>query len=286
MPTDLLPGLRDRSWQIDVAPELIMFLITAVGPRWRRCFPDQPTGRPRADFVDLLFGTLVYLREATTFRRAAARAGVSATTLNDAFHPMTEMIADLGICQADATMLTEDTLGSWCAEMKAHGEIALVDGTHTRCPKPGRSWAAQKPMYDAKHRVHAVNTQTMTTAAGDLLAVHGGWPGSVPEPDQLRHSTFAGAMTTSKVAVVTDAGYRPARGDLGVICRAGNHKSPKSGDGAITLARAENERPNSLLKAWRIMDRIRIQPLTKIHTIVGAVATLVGLRTYGHRHPN
>ena len=34
------------------------------------------------------------------------------------------------------------------------------------------------------------------------------------------------------------------------------------------------------------MNRIRIQPLTKIHAITAAVATLVGLSTYGHRHPN
>ena len=141
-------------------------------------------------------------------------------------------------------------------------------------------------MYDAKHRAHAVNTQTLTTTAGDLLAVHGGWPGSIPEPDQLRHSTFIDAVTTSKVTVVTDAGYRPARSDLGVVCRAGNHKSPKAGDAQITRVRAENERPNALLKAWRIMDRIRIRSMTKIHTITAAVATLVGLRTYGHRHPN
>ena len=170
--------------------------------------------------------------------------------------------------------------------MKTRGELALVEGTHTRCPEPGRSWAAHKPMYDAKNHAHAVNTQTITTQAGDLLAVHGGWPGSIPEADQLRHSVFTPAITTSKVTVVTDAGYRPARSDLGVICRAGNHRTPKPGDQAITAARAENERPNALLKSWRIMNRIRIQPLTKIHTITAAVAALVGLSTYGHRHPN
>lgn len=92
-------------------------------------------------------------------------------------------------------------------------------------------------------------------------------------------------MLAAKVAIVTDAGFRAARGDLGVICRAGNHKTPRPGDREITRARAENERPHALLKSWRIMDRIRITPVVKIHAITSAVAALVGLQTYGHRHP-
>ena len=116
MPTNLLPGLRGRACQIDIPVQMLALLITLVGPRWARAYPNAGTGRPRADFVDRLFATLVYLRESTTFRRVGARVHLSASTVQRAFHPMVEMIADLGICQADATMLTGDDLASWCAE--------------------------------------------------------------------------------------------------------------------------------------------------------------------------
>ncbi|WP_158550749.1 transposase family protein [Geodermatophilus sp. TF02-6] len=264
--------------------DLLWYLIAVLGPRWRGEHPQRRRGRRRASFVDLLAGTLVYLRQSTSFRAAAAAAHLPRSTLHDAFGPIVAMIAELGICQADGTLLREEDLQQWCAEMAEHGELVLLDGTATRCPRPGASWAAQKPMWDAKHRCHATNTETLTTEHGDLLAVHGGWPGSVPEADQARHSSFIGAVLASEVAIVTDAGFRSARADLHVICRAGNHKTPQPGDREITRARAENERPHALLKSWRIMDRTRITPLVKIHAITSAV--LVGLQTYGHRRPD
>ena len=74
------------------------------GPAGRGPTPTLAPGDRARTFVDLLFATLVYLRESTTFRRVGARVHLSASTVQRAFHPMVEMIADLGICQADATM--------------------------------------------------------------------------------------------------------------------------------------------------------------------------------------
>ena len=85
----------------------------------------------------------------------------------------------MGILQPDGTLLTRDKLKDWVKEMKKKGEYVLIDGTYTLCPKPGK-WAAQKLFYDPKHKACTTNVQSLTTATGDLLAVHGGWPGSVP----------------------------------------------------------------------------------------------------------
>lgn len=211
---------------------------------------------------------------------------VGCSTLQRAFHPIVAMIAEIGIAQADGGVIHPDdtaALRSWLGEMAEHGELALVDAVPTQAPRPGRSWAAQKPMYDSKHGHHAVNTQTLTTQAGDLLAVHGGWPGAIHEVTQLRHSHFAPALASSGVRVVTDAGYRAARTDFAVLARRGKLRQPAPGDREIARARAENERPHNLLKAWRIIERTRIRPCVKIHHITQAVAALVGLRTYGDR---
>lgn len=287
MPTlNALPGLRDLSSTLDIPINLLLFLIAAIAPRWRAAHPPQRCGRPRAEFTDLLAGTLIYLREATTFRRAAARVGLGRSTLARAFHELVTLIASLGIAQADGTLLRPDQPGAlraWLGEMATAGELALVDAVPTRGPRPGRSWAAQKPMYDPKHGYHAFNTQTLTTECGDLLAVHGGWPGAIHEVTQLRHSHFAAPLRESDVAVVTDAGYRPARRDFGVIARAGKFREPAPGDREIARARAENERPHALLKAWRSVERTRIRPCVKVHAMVQAVAVLVGLLTYGQR---
>lgn len=278
-------GLTHICAALDVPRNLLQFLLVTLGPVWNHRHPQQRWGRRRAPLLPLLVGTLVYLRDGTTFRRAAARAGTSRSLPHQHFAEIVALVADLGVCQADGTLLTPGLLLEWLAEMKAAGEVVLIDGTFTRCPRPGACWSAQRPFYDSKHHAHTVNTQVLTTGTGDILGVHGGWPGAVPEPDQLRFSWFTPALLSSAVMVVGDRGFRGARKDVGVTCAAGNHRTPKPGDAEITLARAENERPNSLLKSWRVMDRTHLGRVVLLDTVTRAVAALVGLKTYGYRHP-
>jgi hypothetical protein len=173
MPTNIPPGLRDLSSTLDVPIELVMFLIRVLWPRWRREHPQHRKGRRRAPFVGLLAGALIYLRQAGTFRSAAAQAGLPRSTLHDAFHPLMVLIAGLGICQADGTLLDEEGLQQWCREMAEHGELALLDGVPTRAPRPGASWAAQKPMWDplcrVRHSGSYADPPVMPTVAGERL---------------------------------------------------------------------------------------------------------------------
>jgi uncharacterized membrane protein YsdA (DUF1294 family) len=221
------------------------------------------------------------LRNGLTLAKAAALAGVSEGTLAGHYKELLAMISNLGVVQADGTWLTTEKLEGWLAEMADAGEIALVDGTWTRCPKPS-NWLVQKPFYDSKHKIHAYNTQVLSTQCGDVLAVHGGWPGAVPEAEQLRHSVFTPAMLASGVVVVADRGYRPARADMGVLCARGNLRTPQPGDKEVTAARPECERAVSLLKNWKIMERTRLSWAVH-HVAAAVVGVLVGLQVYGHR---
>jgi hypothetical protein len=126
------------------------------------------------------------------------------------------MVAALGVVQADGTWLTVGQLESWLEEMAAAGEVTLVDGTWTRCPRPS-NWLSQSLFYDSKHKTHAYNTCLLATQFGDVLAVHGGWPGAVSEAEQLRFSVFAPALKAAGSKPVADRGFRPARADMGVV---------------------------------------------------------------------
>lgn len=254
-------------------------VVRAVGCR-------APSGQywpPRTPLAVLLVGVLQMLRNGLTLAKSAAVAGCSEGTLAGYYKELLGMIAALGVVQADGTWLTSEELTNWLAEMAEAGELVCVDGTWTRCPKPSK-WLAQKPFYDSKHKIHAYNTQVLATQHGDVLAVHGGWPGRVTEAEQLRYSDFAQALRDSGVRPVTDRGYRPAREDMRVLCAAGNHRTPQPGDREITAVRPECERAVSLLKNWQIMQRTRLGWATH-HLVTAAVAVLVGIQTYGHRTP-
>lgn len=281
MSSTALPGLNQHCAVLNLPRQHILLLCHLLAAPWSAAHPVQPTGRPRIPLLVLLVGLLYLLRKGFTLASAAALAGVGAGTLAGHYKELLAMISALGVVQADGTWLTVEKLNGWLSEMVDTGEIALVDGTWTRCPKPSK-WLAQKPFYDSKHKIHAYNTQVLATGFGDVLAVHGGWPGAVSEPEQLRYSVFADAVKTSGVTVVADRGFRAARADMGVLCARGNHRTPQPGDSEITAARPECERAVSLLKNWKIMERTRLGWAVH-HLAAAAVGVLVGLQVYGHR---
>lgn len=275
-------GLTGHCALLALDRNLVVFLHRQVAPGWVKDHPPSRR-RVRVPLWRLLIATLLLLRDGTTFSRAAAAVGISTGRLHQGFHDLLPRLAAIGIAQADGTLLTSEALPGWLAEMRASGELALVDGTDTGCPRPS-TWAAQKPFYDAKHHRHATNIQVLTTRHGDLLAVHGGWPGAVPEPEQLTHAWFAPALALSGVRVVADRGYRRrALADkLPILTARGNHRTPQPGDRQLSVERCEVERPIGLLKAWAMVRRSRVRWRAH-HLIAGAVAVLVGLRTYGPR---
>ena len=130
-------GLTDHSRALNLPRHLLQYLAQQLRPDWLQHHPNKPTGRPRVSFLTLLLGTLYYLRDHHTLDAAAAHVHISKGTLAEAYKEIVALIANLGICQADGTLLTPDLLEAWLSEMAAAGEIALVDGTDTQgLPSP------------------------------------------------------------------------------------------------------------------------------------------------------
>lgn len=280
------PGLFCICPQLGLPCQVVVELLKRLAPLWTAAHPAKRFGRPRIPLRTLLFGVLIRVEDGTTLRRTAARVGVGLGTISRANTELLKMIAGLGIVQPDGTFLTAETLTGWLKEMAVAGEVVLADGCATRCPRPGSSWVGQKVFWDAKHDCHAYNTIVLTTGTGDLLAVHGGWPGAVTESEQLTHAWFAPALIAANVRVVTDRGFRPARkSKINLTCAAGNHRNPQPGDAEITRARSENERGVSIVKSATIMVRTTTRRLVSAHHEAGAAAVIHALKIHLRHHP-
>jgi len=215
-----------------------------------------------------------------TTRMAAGITKIGKSTLNTAFTQLTLLLRNRRPIAQDGAEMTDENLLKYLREMLETGELLLLDGTGTECPRPTK-WLDQLMFYDYKHHMHDYQTIVLTSEFGEILAVHGGWPGKIPEWDAAWHSQFIEIVKEAYTKVVTDRGFRASHPE-NFIAAKGQHSTPQPGDAEITRTRAENERAMSTLKNFKIMERTRLAWM-KHHYITNVIAFLATLKQFEQR---
>ncbi|MDQ2589153.1 transposase family protein [Saccharothrix yanglingensis] len=241
---------------IDLSSSHLRFLareLTAhrhrIGSRWRRLDPGRQA---------LL--VLAHLRCGDTYTRLAAGFGVGLATVCRYIHEAVELLAALAPDLADAVKV---------AARKAY---VILDGTLLRIDRV----AADRPYYSGKHKRHGMNVQVLADPAGRLLWTSPALPGSAHDLTAARTHGIVDALATADIPCWADKAYRGAGGAIRVPYRGRWHKlSP--GQQAVNRShariRALGERAVSILKAWRLLRRLRCST-TRITDLTRAVLAL------------
>ncbi|WP_309111697.1 transposase family protein [Saccharothrix sp.] len=220
-----------------------------IGSRWRRLEPGHQA---------LL--VLAHLRCGDTYSRLAAGFGVGPATVCRYIHEAVQLLAALAPDLADALKV---------ATRKAY---IILDGT---LPPIDRI-AADRPYHSGKHKRHGMNIQVPADPAGRLLWTSPALPGSTHDLTTARTHGIVDALAAADIPCWADRAYRGAGGPVRVPYRGKWHNlSP--GQQAVNRShgriRALGERAVSVLKAWRLLRRLRCST-TRITDLTRAVLTL------------
>lgn len=241
---------------IDLSSSHLQFLareLTAhrrrIDSRWRRLNPGRQA---------LL--VLAHLRCGDTYSRLAAGFGIGLATVCRYVHEAVRLLAAL------APDLTEAT------RVAARKAYVILDGTLLRIDRI----AADRPFYSGKHKRHGMNIQVLADPAGRLLWTSPALPGSVHDLTAARTHGIVDALTVADIDCWADKAYRGAGGPFRVPYRGRWHNLSR-GQQAVNRShariRALGERAVSILKAWRLLRRLRCST-TRITDLTRAVLAL------------
>jgi hypothetical protein len=144
----------------------------------------------------------------------------------------------------------------------------LLDGTLTptwRCGAQATD-ANPDPLYNAKHREHGINIQTLTDTTGELVFLDEARPGSTHDVTAARADGIVAAVTNADVETTGDSGYQGAGGAVRTPVKRpkgkGHNRWEKLANTALARLRAPVERAFAALKRRRVLDTVRISHRT------------------------
>lgn len=213
---------------------------------------------------------LRWMADRSRVRLIARDAGVSRATgyryLREAIDVVAAHAKTLAEVVATAVMEGQDHLA-------LDGTLIPIDRVAQRNPNGFHRW------YSGKHKKQGGNVQVLTDAGGYPLWTSEVEPGSVHDITAARRHVFPAlnhaAATT--LPIYCDRGYRGADIGYRVPIQARDlDASTKDRNWQIASTRACGERGNALLKHWRALERVTIEP-TRITAICRCALVLTQL---------
>jgi hypothetical protein len=219
--------------------------------RWRRLNPGQQA---------LL--VLAHLRNGDTYARLAAGFAIGTTTAWRYVRETVDLLATLA-----------DDLHT-AVVRAARLAYAILDGTLI----PIDRVADQKPYYSGKHKRHGMNVQVLGDPAGRLVWASPALPGAVHDLTAARTVGLIDALTGADVMTFADKGYQGAGGTIRTPFKRHRHRprlsrSQKAVNRSHARIRALGERAVAILKAWKLLVRLRCCP-HRTTAIVQAILVL------------
>jgi DDE superfamily endonuclease/Helix-turn-helix of DDE superfamily endonuclease len=210
----------------------------AIGCRWRRLSPGRQA---------LL--VLAHLRNGDTYARLAAGFGIGVATV---FRYISEAV---DLLAAHAPTLTA---ALWQLAWSDR-PLAILDGTLIPIDRLGGD--NNRLYYSGKHHKHGVNLQALINAAGDLLWISGGLPGSVHDLKAARTHGIIKATAMAEIQTLGDKGYQGAGGSIATPFKGRNlTDGQRHVNSLINRRRGPGERGFATLKAWKIFTKVRCCP--------------------------
>jgi hypothetical protein len=228
----------------------------AIGCRWRRL----SAGR-QALLV------LAHLRNGDTYSRLATGFGIGVATVFRYIGEAVDVLAH------HAPTLTE---ALWQLAWSDR-PLAILDGTLIPTDRLGGT--NNRLYYSGKHHKHGVNLQGLIDAAGHLLWVSDGLPGSVHDLTAARTHGVITAVTAAEIHTLADKGYQGAGGTVTTPIKGKNLSAgQRHVNNLISRRRGPGERAFATLKSWKILTKVRCCP-HRIGPMARAILTL-------ERYPN
>jgi hypothetical protein len=219
--------------------------------RWRRLSPGRQA---------LL--VLAHLRNGDTYSRLAAGFGVGMATVFRYIGEAVDLLA------SHAPTLTA---ALWQLAWSDR-PLAILDGTLIPIDRLGG--ANNRPYYSGKHHKHGVNLQRLIDAAGRLLWISDGLPGSVHDLTAARSHNVIAVTAMSEIQTLADKGYQGAGGTITTPIKGRNLTAgQRHVNSLINRRRGPGERAFATLKAWKIFTKIRCCP-RRIGPIAQAILAL------------
>lgn len=214
---------------------------------------------------------LRWMANRTRVRVAARDAGVSRATgyryLQEAIDIVAGHAKTLGEVIAIAIKEGQDHLA-------LDGTLIPIDRVAERNTNGFHRW------YSGKHRKQGGSVQVLTDATGYPIWISPVEPGSVHDITAARRHVFPtlNHAAATQLPVYCDRGYRGADIGYRVPVQAPNlDRATRDANWHIAATRACAERGNALLKHWRALDRVTLDP-NRITAICRCALVLTHLR--------
>lgn len=255
---------------LDVDPDLVSAIENLVATR--RSEIGSPWRALTSFDQAVLY--LVWIHHDFTFAQLGAHFGVSTDRAWAYAHETAEILARQAPDLAQALRTVEP---------ERH---AVLDGTLVstdRCSSVPAGYIGenQDPYYSGKHHRHGVNVQGVIGLDGELLFVGEARCGSTHDTAAARADGIIQAAHAADVELIADLGYHGVGGTVRapVKRKPGRSLSPRDrrANREHARVRCQGERGFAQLKAFKVLQRVRISP-SRITTLARSIHTVIRLR--------